>query len=344
MDSIAHPTLAALSHPRNGSENGASLHLPSFNLILPSRPNTPWQLDDPTYLESAGLLEESYIQEQNLYDSASLSSQYTDSIRSLDISPGISWTPEISETSPVPSRRESLEHLLRDALCQHAHKESKSFLPRDRLNELVVEDSVAEALTKCMPELSVESSLQLAQTICHSSGRDPLHPSFRRIFAILVIIEQPQEILIFVNNNITDHDLPLVKVRNANAGRSELRRRTEPHKSLECTSRWSSFLVDLFVEYQWTVLSPFFSRGNKGAVRFYPLDDQTILPFIEDSSRDANVGDDGDFQGGHGSVSRVKIHSSHFDFRGIMVRIAHLRTLHGRRSFVDVLTQGNLRI
>jgi hypothetical protein len=321
MDPIAHPTLAASSHPQNDSDNSAPPLLPSFNLILPSRPNTPWQLDDTTYLESAGLLEESYIQEQGPCDLTWPCGQSTDSIRPLEIISGPSWSHEISDISPVPSRRESLEQRLRGALCQHAHKESKSFLPRDKLNELVVEDSVAETLTECIPELSVNSARQLALTICPGSGRDPLHPSFRRMFAILVMIEQPQEILILVNNNITDHDLPLVKVRNRNAGRSELRRRTEPHKSLECIDKWSSFLVDLFEEYQWTVLSPFFSRGNKGAVRFYPLDDQTILPFIEDSSRDANLEGDDDFQGGHGSVSRVKIHPSHFDFRSIAVCI-----------------------
>ncbi|KAF2815138.1 uncharacterized protein BDZ99DRAFT_567033 [Mytilinidion resinicola] len=214
-------------------------------------------------------------------------------------------------------RKESLEQQLRDALCQHAHKESKGFLPLDKLNQLVVEDSVVESLKKCMPELSVARVGRLAKNICPGSVRHSSRPSFCRIFAILVMIERPQEIPIFVNNNITDHELPLVKARNENTGRSELRRKTQPNKSLECLNKWSSLLVDLFEGYQWTLLSRFFSRGNNGAVRFYPLDDQTILPFIEDSSRDATLEDDEDFQGGHGSVSRVKIHPSHFDFHDI---------------------------
>jgi hypothetical protein len=314
MDPVEHST-----HPQNCFDNNASLLLPSapvLNLILPSRPNSPLQLD--SYLESAGLLNDSYTQEQGPYDLTWSYGQSTDSIRPLEIISEPSWSHGISDTSPVSSRKESLEQQIRGALCQHAHKESKGFLPLDKLNELVVEDSVAEALRECMPELSVDSARRLAQAICPGSVRDPLQPSFCRMFAILVLIEQPQEILIFVNNNITDHDLPLVKTRNENTGRSELRRKPQPQKSLECINKWSSFLVDLFEEYQWTLLSPFFSRSNKGAVRFYPLDDQTILPFIEDSSRGANLEDD-DFQGGHGSVSRVKIHPSHFDFHDIAV-------------------------
>lgn len=321
MDPTENSTLAASSHPKNDSDNTPSLRLPSLpllNLILPSRPNSPLQLDDTSYLESAGLLDDSYTQEHDPYDLTWPYGQSTDSIQPLELISEPSWSHEISDTSPVPSRKESLEQQLRGALCQHAHKESKGFLPLDKLNELVVEDSVAEALRECMPELSIDSAQRLGQTICPGSVRDPLQPSFRRMFAILVMIEQPQEILIFVNNNITDHDLPLVKAWNGKTGRSELRPRTQAHKSLECISKWSSFLVDLFEGYQWTLLSPFFSRSNKGAVRFYPLDDQTILPFIEDSSRDANLEDD-DFQGGHGSVSRVKIHPSHFDFHDIAV-------------------------
>ncbi|RYP66629.1 hypothetical protein DL771_007698 [Monosporascus sp. 5C6A] len=112
------------------------------------------------------------------------------------------------------------------------------------------------------------------------------------------MIQQSMEILTFINNNIADHDLPLVKGRSGNKGSYNLR-------------------LNSFDEYQWTVLSPFFSRGNRGTVRFYPLDDKTILPFIEDSSRDANIEDEEDFQGGHGSISQVKIYSSHYDFHDI---------------------------
>lgn len=276
------------------------------------------QLDDTSYLESVGLLDESQTQEQFPSDITWPCGQSTDDIEPAETSDP-SWSYAISDDSPIPSKTESLEQRLRGALCQHAHKESKGFLPLNKLNELVVEDSVAEALRECMPEHAADSVRQLAHAICPGSVRNPSQPSFRRIFGILVMIQQPQEILTFVHNNITDLDLPLIKARNGNTGRSELRRKTQPNKPLECFQTWSSFWVDLFEEYQWTLLSPFFSRGNNGTVRFYPLDDQTILPFIEDSSRDANPEDDEDFQGGHGSVSRVKIHPSHFDFHDITV-------------------------
>ncbi|RFN43100.1 kinase-like protein [Fusarium flagelliforme] len=64
-------------------------------------------------------------------------------------------------------------------------------------------------------------------------------------------------------------------------------------------------------------MSPFFSWENKRAVRTYFLADQTILPFIEDSSRDVDMDDDEDFQGGHGSIFKVKIHPAHHNFHHI---------------------------
>ncbi|RSL43085.1 hypothetical protein CEP54_015227 [Fusarium duplospermum] len=77
------------------------------------------------------------------------------------------------------------------------------------------------------------------------------------------MIQQPQEILTLVRHNITDHDLPLVKARNSNTPAHELRRKTQPHKTLDTK-------------------------------------------------------DDEDFGGGHRSISRVKIHLSHYDFHDIL--------------------------
>lgn len=303
------------SPAQEGGEANNTILLPTFNLIIPSRPSSPLQLD-ASYLESAGLLDESCTQEQS---HCGLNWQSDPSFQ--DHEPPLANPQPIwwQDSPPVLRKTESLEQQLTRALCQHAHKESKGFLPLDKLHELVVEDSVAEALTTYIPGLSLDDARSHAQEICPRSMRDPLQPSFRRMFAILVMIQQPQEILTFVRHNIADHDLPLVKARSSTKGVHELRRKTQPHKTLECLWAWSPFLVNSFEEYQWTLLSPFFSRGSKGTVRFYPLDDQTILPFVEDSSRDASIEDDEDFQGGHGSISRVKIHPSHYDFHDISV-------------------------
>ncbi|KAH7232715.1 hypothetical protein B0J15DRAFT_455336 [Fusarium solani] len=285
------------SPAQEGSEANNTILLPTFNLIIPSRPSSPLQLD-ASYLESAGLLDESCTQEQS---HCGLNWQSDPSFQ--DHEPPLANPQPIwwQDSPPVLQKSESLEQQLAHALCQHAHKESKGFLPLDKLHELVVEDSVAEALTTYIPGLSLDDARSHAQEICPRSIRDPMQPSFRRMFAILVMIQQPQEILTFTTTK----------------GVHELRRKTQPHKTLECLWGWSPFLMNSFEEYQWTLLSPFFSRGSKGTVRFYLLDDQTILPFVEDSSRDASIEDDEDFQGGHGSISRVKIHPSHYDFHDI---------------------------
>ncbi|KAF5962697.1 kinase-like protein [Fusarium bulbicola] len=131
------------------------------------------------------------------------------------------------------------------------------------------------------------------------------------------MIQQPQEVFAFMENNITDLDLPLVKVQGEHKGRYELRRKFQPNRPLEGLDKWSPFLIDSFEGCQWMMMSPFFSWENKRAVRTYFLADQTILAFNEDSSRDVDMEDDEDFQGGHGSIFKVKIHPAHHNFHHI---------------------------
>ncbi|SCV57495.1 uncharacterized protein FFB14_15171 [Fusarium fujikuroi] len=303
-----------VEHDSNGSR---SLAIPSFNFILPSRPNTPLPHGETSYLGSTGLLDESVSHELGLNDpiwSLDLTIDNTEQLEAVD---GSHFPIEASGPLLMLPEIESLEQQLRGAICQHAHKESKGFLPLDKLNEIVIEDSVSVALRECMPNLSHDDAQFHAKMICPRSQRNHREPSFRRIFAILTIIQQPQEVFAFMENNITDLDLPLVKVRGEHKGRYELRRKFQPNRPLEGLDKWSPFLIDSFEGCQWMMMSPFFSWENKRAVRTYFLADQTILPFIEDSSRDVDMEDDEDFQGGHGSIFKVKIHPAHHNFHHI---------------------------
>ncbi|KAG5752169.1 hypothetical protein H9Q72_002069 [Fusarium xylarioides] len=87
-----------------------------------------------------------------------------------------------------------------------------------------------------------------------------------------------------MKNNITDPDLPLVKVRGEQKGRYELRRKFQPNRPLEGLDKWSPFLI----------------------VRRVPVDDDFIF-----------LTDDEDFHGGHRSIFKVKIHPAHHNFHSI---------------------------
>lgn len=329
MEPRTSPPSSSLQDESNTSN---SLLTTSFNLILPSRPSPPLPLGETSYLELAGLFDESFTHDESLNNltlplSPSLDdlglplSLFPDNTEPLEAIAGSGFDLEASGPLSTLPVNETLEQQLRSAVCQHIHKESKGFLPLDKLKELVIEQSVAIALKECMPHMSLDDAQFYAQTICLGSLRNPLQSSFRRIFAILAMIQQPQEVLTFIENNITDHELPLLKVRGEKRGRFELRRRFQPHRTLECLDKWSPFWIDSFEGCQWMMLSPFFSWGNRRTVRTYFLADQTILPFIEDSSHEVSIEDDEDFQGGHGSISKVKIHPAHHDFHHMAVCI-----------------------
>ena len=137
MELSTSPHLSLLEDDRNAS---TSLNIPSFNLILPSRPNTPLPLGETSYLGSAGLLDESVSLELGL-DDPLLSLDFTiDNIEQREAVESSHLAADLLEPSFLLPENESLEQQLRGAICQHAHKESKGFLPLDKLNELVIEE------------------------------------------------------------------------------------------------------------------------------------------------------------------------------------------------------------
>ncbi|CAG1978794.1 unnamed protein product [Fusarium graminearum] len=312
------PLTSFVSSGLEDDNNGCcSLPIPSFNFILPSRSNTPLPIGETSYLGSTGLLDDSASLDLGPNDPIWFADITTDNIEQLEAVNSSRFPTEVPGSLSMLPENESLEQQLRGAICQHAHKESKGFLPLDKLNEIVTEDSVSVALRECMQHLSHDEAKFHAKMICPRFQRNHMEPSFRRVFAILAMIQQPQEVFALMENKITDHDLPLIKVPGEKKGRHELRRKFQPHRPLECLHKWSPFLIDSFEGCQWMMMSPFFSWEDKRAVRTYYLADQTILPFIEDSSRDVDMEDDEDFQGGHGSIFKVKIHPAHHNFHHI---------------------------
>jgi len=138
--------------------------------------------------------------------------------------------------------------------------------------------------------------------------------SFRKIFALLVLVEKSSSICLFLQENLSDLDLPLATVRNG--GFIELRRRSVSGRPssevLNCFSQWSPVRRKEFEEYQWTMLAPFFNQGQYSNVSHYVLKNQHILPFVFTENEED---DNAEFLGGFGRVFMVRIHPEHHNFR-----------------------------
>ena len=230
---------------------------------------------------------------------------------------------------------ERLEEQLIEAIVQSPDPHRR-FLPRGQLLRLVTQKAVESELKRY--EYSLRKRLQIwkpptrpaadirteAQTICDgieyarsASGTEdekrsrdaqkPEETSYRKIFAILLLIDRPSRIRSFIEEGVSDADLPLVKMPRTNRlqGCLELRRKNS-HTPLLCFKKWRGSTVARFEQRQWTVLAPFFARSNGKNNSHLELEPEEILPFTS-----WRVAAD---PGGFGQVYRVEIHPDHHAF------------------------------
>jgi hypothetical protein len=101
--------------------------------------------------------------------------------------------------------------------------------------------------------------------------------TYIKIFALLILIDRGDEIGNFVEASVSDEDLPLGYRRHDTV----LYRKDSPNVILACFNKWKSFIKDYFNTTQWKVVTPYLALGPENEVNHYDLEDNTILPWIE---------------------------------------------------------------
>jgi hypothetical protein len=140
--------------------------------------------------------------------------------------------------------------------------------------------------------------------------------SFRKIFALLVLVEATSSILQFLEEDVSDLDLPFSEVKHD--GIHGLCRRGHTGEN-EATSlkwlrrpRWTLTRLRSFAYYQWKLLAPFFYQDDDGDIKHYRLDDHHIFPFMTPYGMTEEATER---EGGFGRVQMVNIHPDHHNFR-----------------------------
>lgn len=184
-------------------------------------------------------------------------------------------------------------------------EENKFFIPIDILNSLLTQDAIEKEL----------------QTYGITRGRKDLssyvkdiHTKAKKIFAVLLCRSKGDSIFSFIDEGIGDKDLPLRRCepRNAvslGANNHALRLCIYGHqgcglRSTSVESGWSRQDVRDFCRDQWLVLAPVFQQHQDGPIPHFELEDNVILPFIEEDKCQIS-------SGGYGRVWKVKIHVAH---------------------------------
>ena len=207
-------------------------------------------------------------------------------------------------------------------------EESSSFLPRLLLEGIITEETTLAELRNTFPTRGEHDLAEMARKVCgtdlSTSSRRQREPQqrFRQVFAILVKIDKVMCIEQFLDPKlgINDSDLPLERVRKEEGTQKpDLRRLNQKEKPIPCFARWRSFYINSFYDCQWKLLLPFFSKSERGRVRFQQFHKRIILPFTSNTPLDTNsipsVATTRNGKGGFGEVRKVKIHRFHHNFQ-----------------------------
>ncbi|KAL1795665.1 hypothetical protein ACET3X_005889 [Alternaria dauci] len=230
---------------------------------------------------------------------------------------------QLCDLLPIVEGCQELQTRILDALQRtwNTQGHDQEFLPKGALCRLVNTDTVVQVLKKDLSHShTTESIRQLAGRVCSEShvihrGKEKIK-TFRKIFALLVIAEYTSSISLFLEEDVSDLDLPLMLMKSN--GKSGLCRRDPSGKPsntlLQCFQhpKWSPIKLRNFQEYQWKLLAPFFAQDDDGDVKHYALHDHHIIPFVPpDDAEEEDV----DRTGGFGKVFMVRIHGDHHNFR-----------------------------
>ncbi|KAK7734704.1 hypothetical protein SLS53_007809 [Cytospora paraplurivora] len=133
-----------------------------------------------------------------------------------------------------------LEERLLDILHEiPGHSEKKGFFPEQTLEALINERSVKQQLQRCFKDVLDRDTIEKhTQTICGTTDEGH-ETSSKKIFAILVLSEKPSAINLFIQEKVTDKDLPFRKVprRGKSSSRFSLERRSFAVKLLTSRNR-----------------------------------------------------------------------------------------------------------
>ncbi|KAF1850768.1 uncharacterized protein K460DRAFT_274684, partial [Cucurbitaria berberidis CBS 394.84] len=225
----------------------------------------------------------------------------------------------LASLPPLGPTHELQEQIL-DARQRTRNNEGqiRKFIPKEDLCRVVNTDSVTRALMKELSQVhSHEQIRSYAKVICTELETNEIQrgkakiKSFRKIFALLVLVEAASSIVRFLDEDVSDQDLPLTLVRRQ--GTDELYRKGNRNKKPLRCFKLSPVKLENFQEYQWWMLAPYFSPGEDGVMKHYILQDDHILPFVDPD--DADEGGVVIKTGGYGRVLMVRIHPDHHNFR-----------------------------
>lgn len=152
--------------------------------------------------------------------------------------------------------------------------------------------------------------------------RNPSSQTYLMTFALLIHFDRVSDIGMFIEEKVSDQNLPLH--RDLTLGREVIKfcRRDNPSKHLTCFTHWKYHEQEGFERDQWRVLVPYFDLDDENRAKHQNLDRETILPWCKNDGRSQSSSQRSVQEGGYAFVSRIKIDRSSHGFSSVLEKVS----------------------
>jgi hypothetical protein len=131
--------------------------------------------------------------------------------------------------------------------------------------------------------------------------------AYRKVFAILTIINKETEIGAFLQEGVDDKALPLHQMDHISCSISHA---ISPQRSLSCFSHWRASKRDDFLREQHRFSPAYLDLNDDGrTIKHKVFDSHVVMPFLIDDHMQT---------GGYGAIAQVKIHSDCHGFKNLL--------------------------
>ncbi|KAJ3580540.1 hypothetical protein NPX13_g23 [Xylaria arbuscula] len=236
-------------------------------------------------------------------------------------------------SNSVVAPQTELKMRIRSAMKDAPRNPAAQWLPLGGLESICRRHAVRCEFLRVLGEDSPNIE-QYTDYICgndtHSSRNE--HTS-RKIFAILVLMDQLPRIEEFIREGIRDQHLPCRKLSNHELGATfTIEKSVSPStfgsESVFRFDNWDPTDKQEFYRLQWEFLAPYFSNASDGTITLYELDEPCIMPWLNNGETVCN--------GGFGEVTKFYIHSDHHAFATNKIAT---KKLHAENNDNDALFQ-----
>lgn len=197
-----------------------------------------------------------------------------------------------------PVDREELRTKLHEARIEYPAESLRFFVPDSEKASIITEDVVASEIRAARPHLRCSEAREQAKAVCNRA---------RNLFALLAYLRKGDEICAFLDEDISDEDLPFERSKREDR-KCDFSLDRKDGSKINALDHWKPSELESLGRKQWYMIAPVF----KERMDHYVLHKNTVLPFItKEEEGGEQINQTG---GGYSDVFTTCIHTSHHKY------------------------------